>query len=92
MVHCEGGSLRDSLRTKRYSVPEAIALAVKIAEALAFVHGRNVVHHDIKPENILFDADGRRQPRGKMCLQASVSGFMRAGETERSKSNIIILS
>ena len=61
MAHCEYGSLRDSLRTRLYPGPEAVALVAKITEALAFMHGRNVVHHDIKPENILFDADG--QPR-----------------------------
>jgi serine/threonine protein kinase len=33
----------------------------KVARALAYAHGRGVVHRDIKPRNILIDADG--EPR-----------------------------
>jgi Flp pilus assembly protein TadD len=31
---------------------------LELCETLAFVHGKRIVHHDIKPMNILFTADG----------------------------------
>jgi eukaryotic-like serine/threonine-protein kinase len=37
---------------------EAAAIAGKIAVALADVHQQNVIHHDIKPSNIMFRTSG----------------------------------
>src|SRR3954453_22673098 len=38
---------------------EAIAYAIEIARGLSVAHGRRMVHRDIKPQNILIDAEGR---------------------------------
>lgn len=38
---------------------EAVRIALGVTEALAFAHGRNVIHRDIKPDNVLLGADGR---------------------------------
>ena len=40
-------------------VPAVLDLAVRLADALAHVHGRGIVHRDLKPSNIFLDETGR---------------------------------
>lgn len=44
---------------KNKSLKEIIKLAQQIALALSFAHKNNVIHRDIKPQNILLDKNGR---------------------------------
>lgn len=57
----EGGSLADKLqREKQLSIEEAARIFQEIASALAHAHKRGVVHRDIKPQNVLLDAESGR--------------------------------
>jgi eukaryotic-like serine/threonine-protein kinase len=38
---------------------EAIAYAIEVARGLGVAHARNMVHRDIKPQNVLIDGEGR---------------------------------
>jgi len=42
-------------------VREALDLTLQIAGGLAFAHAHGIVHRDVKPQNVLVDADGRAQ-------------------------------
>jgi serine/threonine-protein kinase len=53
------GSLRDILERQDHLPPElAIRLAQQIASALGAAHELGLVHRDVKPGNILLDAEG----------------------------------
>jgi serine/threonine-protein kinase len=58
---CPGGDLRaflDRAPGKRLAPDRAFALAQGILEGVAFAHEEGVVHGDLKPENVLLDAQG----------------------------------
>ena len=57
MPYVEGESLRERLaRTGELPVSEAVRLLADVVEALAYAHGRGVVHRDMKPENIMLSS------------------------------------
>lgn len=55
-----GGSLAGLLASRgRLTPPEVLTALIPIAAALATAHERGVVHGDLSPANIVFDAAGR---------------------------------
>jgi len=59
MEYMPGGTLKDRIVANgAMPVSDAIAIATQIAEALAMAHAQGVIHRDVKPDNILFAADG----------------------------------
>jgi serine/threonine-protein kinase len=57
--YVEGETLKDRIRRfGRLPVDEAIAYAIEIARALGAAHARNIVHRDVKPQNVLVDEEG----------------------------------
>src|SRR5260221_4555240 len=59
MEYIEGVELRSLMgEGRRVAVPQAVAIASQIAEALAYAHQQGVVHRDIKPANIMVMPNG----------------------------------
>ena len=56
----EGRSLKAVLKERgRLPPDEALRLMRQVLEALAYAHGRGVVHRDIKPDNLMVTANGQ---------------------------------
>ncbi|MES3035597.1 MAG: protein kinase [Gemmatimonadota bacterium] len=58
MTYCAGGSLRDRLQRGALPVADVLRIGAQLASGLAAVHACGIVHRDVKPENVLFAADG----------------------------------
>ncbi|GAA3464002.1 hypothetical protein GCM10018963_60150 [Saccharothrix longispora] len=54
----DGPTLRDRLADGPLPPDEVRALGARLADALAHIHERDVVHRDVKPSNVLLDAGG----------------------------------
>jgi eukaryotic-like serine/threonine-protein kinase len=58
--YVEGETLKQRIaRLGALDPQEALAYAIEIARGLTVAHARNMVHRDIKPQNVLIDAEGR---------------------------------
>lgn len=54
MEYCHVGSLRDLMQKEKITSTFVWKWIDTLTETLQFVHERDIIHHDIKPDNILF--------------------------------------
>ncbi|MBK7982569.1 MAG: protein kinase [Candidatus Competibacteraceae bacterium] len=57
MEYLPGGTLQQRIRDG-LALKDALSITRAIASALQYAHGRNIIHRDIKPQNILFRENG----------------------------------
>jgi Tol biopolymer transport system component len=82
LEHLEGETLADRLQTERggLKLPEALRIAIDVADALDSAHRHHVVHRDLKPGNIMLTPAGAklldfglaRQPSGAVAASLSM--------------------
>ncbi len=58
MEYIEGVTLREYLRRARLKPLEVIDITIQVARALAAAHSTDVLHRDVKPDNIMIHRDG----------------------------------
>jgi serine/threonine-protein kinase len=58
MKFVEGGQLDEVVRRAPMSIGQAVELIAKVARTVHYAHEHSILHRDIKPGNILLDANG----------------------------------
>lgn len=58
MEFCSGGTLREKISNKEVTSALAIEWVQTLTTCLRVIHKKGIIHHDIKPENILFSHNG----------------------------------
>jgi len=58
MEYVEGGTLKDRLKQRALTVPEAVDFVIQAAEGLGCAHSNGIIHRDVKPANMLLRKDG----------------------------------
>jgi hypothetical protein len=61
MEFVAGQQLDEYIRSQRVSLEERIRIVRTVAAAIDYAHHEGVIHRDLKPQNIIIDAEG--QPR-----------------------------
>jgi len=59
MEYIEGRTLRELIQAEELSVQQAFDYGIQIVEALKEAHGKEIVHRDIKTENIMVNERGQ---------------------------------
>ncbi len=60
LEYVQGETLKQRIsRVGALEVTEALAYGVEVAQGLSVAHERQMVHRDVKPQNVLIDATGR---------------------------------
>lgn len=79
----EGITLKDYITKKgKLSVKEATSIAIQVSLGLEAAHNSNIVHRDVKPQNIIISTDGK--------VKLSDFGIARAASSNTISSNIMV--
>ncbi|MEI6915394.1 MAG: serine/threonine-protein kinase, partial [Armatimonadota bacterium] len=86
MEYVKGKSLEELVVENGGPLPEAQAvhILVEVANALKFVHSRNLLHRDVKPQNIII-RDDSRQP---VLIDFSCAKTFQKGESQKYTRDI----
>ena len=56
----EGATLKAYIAKKgRLEIKETIGIAIQVAQGIGAAHEQNIIHRDIKPQNMIISRDGR---------------------------------
>lgn len=83
-------------RGAKWPIAENLQLIIKVLDCLEYLHGRGIIHRDVKPGNILFARPGIGEPRLADLGAAKVKGeesFTKPGQIvgEGSKQHLVYI-
>ncbi len=78
----EGITLKDYIEKKgRLAVREATSIAIQVSMGLEAAHNNNIVHRDVKPQNIIISTDGK--------VKVTDFGIARAASSNTISSSVM---
>lgn len=78
----EGITLKEYIEKKgRLAVREATSIAIQVSMGLEAAHHNNIVHRDVKPQNIIISTDGK--------VKVTDFGIARAASSNTISSNVM---
>ena len=82
MEYCEGRSLKEIVARTALDPARAIAITKQMLVAARFAHRRNVIHRDLKPHNVILDAEDN--------VKVTDFGIARAGASDITEVGAIM--
>ncbi len=78
--YVNGGTLLDWIQKKRlHNLRDALTVAIQCCNGFEYTHSKNIIHRDIKPQNILLNREG--------LVKITDFGIVRSLEADCSTSN-----
>lgn len=93
MEHLEGKTLAQRLQEGPVELPDALDWACQVAEALSAAHAHEVVHRDLKPDNLFLIADPRRLDKKQVkVLDFGIAKLQRStfGQVHKTRTGMLL--
>ena len=82
MEYVEGITLKTYIEKKgQLSFKEAVSIAIQVGRGIEAAHNKNIVHRDIKPQNIMISTEGK--------VKVTDFGIARAASSNTISSNVM---
>ena len=82
MEYVEGITLKTYIEKKgQLSCKEAISIAIQVARGIESAHNKNIIHRDIKPQNIIISTEGK--------VKVTDFGIARAASSNTISSDVM---
>ena len=82
MEYVEGITLKDYIKKKGHlSYKEALSITIQVGRGLQAAHEKNIIHRDVKPQNIIISTDGK--------VKVTDFGIARAATTNTIHSDVM---
>ena len=87
MEYCKFGNLRTYFSTHPLVTKDKVVLMAQIADGLAHLHMKDIIHRDVKPENILVQEDENGRPVAKLS-DFGISKILEVGVPSTMSSDV----